>query len=211
MGYKNGGDPRLLLDPANLLPGLEPQPGIQIGKGLVQQQDLRHLHKRPGNGHPLLLTAGKLVGLPGQERVDLHQSGSLQHPLPHLFLGQSVRALPVFQREADVLLHRQVGVQGIVLEHKAHAPVLRRQVGHIVLPKEDSAGGRLFQAAEHIQRGAFAAAGGPQQTDQLPIGDSKGKVADRHNLLPLPVPGGENFGQMLQFNIHLYHPFGCVG
>ena len=150
MGDKHRGNAGGALNPADFLPGLQPQPGVQVAQGLVQKQNPGHLHQCPGDGHPLLLAAGKLRGLSLQQALDLHQLRRLQSLFVHLLLGQAVLPLPVFQGEPDVLQHRQVGIQGIVLEHQSHSPVLRGQIGHIVLPEKDFSGGWLLQAAEKI-------------------------------------------------------------
>ena len=207
MGDKDGGDAGLLLDPADLLPGLEPQTGVQIGKGLVQQQDTGHLHQRPGDGHPLLLTAGKLAGLPIQKAVDLYQGGGFFRLFQHDLPGQLFGALQVFQGEQDVLQHGQMGVQGVILKYQSHAPVFRGQVGHIVVTEKDPAGGGLLQAADHVQGGALAAARGAQQADELSVGDLKGKVVDGNYLAALLPPGGEDLGQVFQLDFHSIAPF----
>ena len=150
MGDEHGGDPGGALNPANLLPGLQPESGVQIAQRLVQQENLRHFHQSPGNGHPLLLAAGKLAGLALQQALDLHQLRRLQSLFVHLLLGKFVLPLPVFQGEPDVLQHRQMGIQGIVLEHQPHPPVLRRQIRHVVLAEENLPGSRLLQSAEKV-------------------------------------------------------------
>ena len=71
-----------------------------------------------------------------------------------------------------------MGVQGVVLEHQADAPVLRREACHIVLSKEDLTGRWLFQAADQVQGGALAAAGGAQQADELAVRNFKVEVVD---------------------------------
>ena len=43
VGNEDGGDLRLLLDPADLFSGLETESGIQIGEGLVQKKNARQL------------------------------------------------------------------------------------------------------------------------------------------------------------------------
>ena len=93
MGDKNGGDAGFLLNPADFLSGLQPEPGIQIGQRLIQQQHLGHFYQRPGNGNPLLLTAGKLAGLPVQKSLNLHQCRRLLGTAMHLRLGELVLPL----------------------------------------------------------------------------------------------------------------------
>ena len=135
MGDKDGRDPHFPLDAPDLLPQLQPQPGVQVAQRLVQQQNLGLLHQRPGNGHPLLLAAGELSGPALEIVLDLHEAGGLLRPLPGLLLFH----LRVQQREHDVLLHRHVRVQGIVLKDQADAPLLRRQLRHVLAVKVDSA------------------------------------------------------------------------
>ena len=62
MGNEDGGDLRLLLDPADLFSGLETESGIQIGERLVQKKNARQLDSGSGDGNTLLLTAGELIG-----------------------------------------------------------------------------------------------------------------------------------------------------
>ena len=61
MGHINKGDPHLLLDTLQLVLHILAQPKIQRAQRLVQQQYLGTVHQCPGNGHTLLLSAGKLV------------------------------------------------------------------------------------------------------------------------------------------------------
>ena len=203
MGDEHGGDAGGALDAADLLPGLQTQSGVQVRKGLVQQQNPGHFHQGTGDSHPLLLAAGELAGLAVHEPLNLHQPGSLQSHVRHLGLGQLVLALPVLQGEGDVLLHRQVGVQGVVLENKTHTSVLRRQVGDIVVAEEDAAAGGLLQSGQKIQRSGFAATGGAQQADELAVGNLKGQIVNCDNLLGLfLVPARIFFRQTLQGDFH---------
>ena len=198
MGDEDGGDTGLPLDSANLLPGLQAQPGVQVGQGLIQQQHRGHLHQRPGDGHPLLLTAGHLTGLPVQKRIDLHQLGGFCGPANHLRLAGPVLALQVFQREENVLQNRHMGVQGIVLEHQTHPAVLRGELGHVLVPKENLSFRGGLEAADHVERRALAAARGAKQAHQLAIGNLIGKVVHGDNLAALLfVPVGKSLGQVL--------------
>ena len=203
MGDEHRGDTSGALNPPDFLPGLQPQPGVQVGQGLVQQQNPGHFHQSPGNGHPLLLTAGELAGLAVHEILNLHQPGGLQGFFRHLLLGEFVFPFPVFQRERDVLLHRQMRVQGIVLKNQTHSPMLRGQIGDIIFPKENPSAGGFQQTGEKIQCGGFSAARGAQQGNELPVGDLQGEIVDGYHVLRLFfVPAGEFFCQMLQDDIH---------
>ena len=203
MGDEHGGDPGFPLDPADLLPGLQPEPRVQIGQGFIQQQDPRHLHQSPCDGNSLLLAAGKLAGFTLQETIDLYKPRRLCRSLDHLFFGHLIFPFPVLKRKDDVLQHGKVRIKRIALENHADAPVFRRKIRHIVLPEKDLSACRFFQAADHIQRCAFSTAGGPQQPDQLPVRDLKSKVIDRdHIFLDLLVAIGISFRQILQYYLH---------
>ena len=148
MSDKDSGDAGFLLNSSDFFPGLESQTGIQVGQRLVQQKNPGHLYQCPGNGHALLLTAGQFTGFAIHETVDLNQLGSFQCHFCHLCFGQLVLSFAIFQREGDVLLNSQMGVQGIILEHKTHTTVFRRQIGHILITKENLAGGGLLQTRQ---------------------------------------------------------------
>ena len=151
----------------------------------------------------MLLAAGKLRGLAVHQFRNLHQLRGLLGPGKHLLPGKLLVSLQVLQGEQDVLQYRQVGIEGVILKHHAHAPVLRRQVGHVVFAEEHLALGGSLQAADHVQRGALAAAGGAQQAHQLAVGNFKIQMVHRHKFLAaLPVPGGKFFREIFQYNLH---------
>ena len=120
----------------------------------------------------------------------------------HLLLAELLRALEVLQRKEYVLLHRQVRIECIILKHHAHAAILGCKGGHIVLPKENLSLRRLFQAADHEQRGALAAAGRAEQPHQLSVRKFIIKIAHRNDILSPFAGAGELLGQVLQNNLH---------
>ena len=61
MGHINKGLMVHLMDFHQLLPGPQPQLGIQVGKWFVQKEIIRALHHCPGQRHPLALAAGKIL------------------------------------------------------------------------------------------------------------------------------------------------------
>ena len=78
----------------------------------------------------------------------------------------------VFQAEGDVLIHRHVGPQGVILEQEAHVALVGGQVDapvrvkdHIAVDADGALRGGL-QARDHAQGGGFAAAGGAQQCNE---------------------------------------------
>ena len=203
MGDEEGGHAGLTLDAANLLPGLQPQPRVQIGQRLVQQQHPRQLHQRPGDGHALLLAAGKLARAALHQRADLHQRRGLVGPAEHFFFRGTRATLEVLQRKEDILAHGQVRIEGVVLKDHAHAAMLGGQAGHVVIAEENPARGGRFQSADQVQRGGLAAARRPQQPDELAVGDFIAEIVHGHDLAAgTPARRGKRLGQVLQHNFH---------
>jgi len=62
VGHQNEGLPQFPLQAPQFLLDLGPQVGVQGAHGFVQQQDPGLVDQGPGQGHPLLLAAGKFVG-----------------------------------------------------------------------------------------------------------------------------------------------------
>ena len=181
MGHKDSGNACFPLNPLDFLPGLKPQAGIQIGERFIQQKHLGPLHQSPCNCHTLLLPAGKLSRLPVHQLLYLHQPGRLHGFLKHLRFGQFVLPLQIFQRKCNILPHGEMRIQGVVLKYQPDAPVFRRQIGNIVIPKEYPAAGGLHQSADEVQRGAFTAARRSQQANQPAVRNFKGKIIDRNH------------------------------
>ena len=108
----------------------------------------------------------------------------------HLRPGKLVLPFQVLQREDDVLPNREMRIERIVLKHHAHSAFFRRQRRHVLIPEKDLATGRLFQAADHVQRRTFSTARGAQKADEFPVGDLEIKSFTAvTRLLFLPLPG----------------------
>jgi hypothetical protein len=62
------------------------------------------------------------------------------------------------QPEGEVLVHRHVRKQRIVLEHHANVALFRRHVDDVLAVEADGAFARLLEAGDHLQRRRLAAA-----------------------------------------------------
>ena len=135
--------------------------GIQSAGRLVGQQNTRIVDHGAGNGHTLLLPAGKAVAAVMHPRRQAHQ---LQRPND---------ALPAFrrrnpfvnQRELDVFEHCRMIKKIAGLHDEAHvaAPEGRRlfpvELQDIGSENFQRAGIRGVQHAQHMQHGGLAATG----------------------------------------------------
>ena len=140
------------------------QMGVQCRERLVQHQHARFIDQDPCQGNALLLAAGELRRPMVLQAFQLHQ---LQH-LPELPLLLLPVLFPV-QAAEDVLPHRHVREQGVVLEEIAHLPLLGWEIDVLFRVKEhhavqlDMAAVRFFDPRDAFEREALAAAGSAQQ------------------------------------------------
>ncbi len=174
MGDEEHGDAQLLLDGANLGPHLHAQGGVQVGQGLVQQEDLGPQDQRPGQGHPLLLAAGYLVDASPGEVLHAHDLEHLPGARLRLSFADPLELEPVGHVPLDV----EMGEEGVVLEDGGDGAALGRQGGDVLAVHAHAAGIGDEKAAHHAQGRGLAAARGPQQADQLATVCPEVEVAD---------------------------------
>ena len=175
--------------------------GVQVGQGLVQQQQLRLRDQGPGQGHALLLTAGQLGG---QAVRVLAQMDDGQHPAD-VFLDRLPGRFFDGQRVGHVVKHVHVRPDGVGLEHHADVPLFR---GHEGLPAGDQlvvdvhlAFRGLFKPGDDAQHGGLAAAGGAQQGHEFSVPEGLGEIL-QDDVAP------EGFGDIPNGNVcHIHRSF----
>ncbi|EMY33032.1 phenol hydroxylase [Arthrobacter crystallopoietes BAB-32] len=166
----------LLLESEEPVPEDVPRLRVQAGGGLVQQQDLRLVDQRAGDGQPALHAAGERVhaglGLVG-ELGELQQLVRLR---PQVAVGQAEVAAVDDQVVADP----DLVVEVVLLRH--HAQV-RPDLGAVAVRIQPHDGqlarGALRDAADHPHCGRLAGAVGPEQAEGLPRRDVEGDAVDR--------------------------------
>ncbi len=144
---------------------------VQRGGHLVEQDQLGLHRQRAGNRHALLLAPGELARiharLVGQANLAQQLDGG------GLRLGAAT-AQYAQRRDGEVLQHRQVRKQVVLLEDKAHALAQRNALGLAAqLAHRDAANGdrallRLQQAGDAAQDGGLARAGRTDDGHRLP-------------------------------------------
>ena len=200
VGHKQDGDAALPVDAQELILQLAPGDLVHRAERLVHQQKLRTGGQRPGDAHPLALSAGEGAGIPPrQRRVQPHllQQGSdffsALLPLPFLQAGDGGHI-------GNVLLHGHVGKQAHVLDGVADAAAQGHRVdsGHILPLDQDSARVRRQQAVYQLQHGGLSAAG---------PADDRHKCARLHIQREVPQNGlgAEGLGDALKANDRLGH------
>ena len=136
-------------------PHLAPALGVEAGRGLVEDHQLRAAHQRAGEIDAARLAAGQ-----GQH-ADVGPLGQ-REPLEHLVdrPRRGERAAPLAQRLAD----REVAREAAALQQDAGATADRGAVGDRVQPEHaDLTGGRGGQPFDHLQRRGLAGAVGAEQ------------------------------------------------
>src|SRR5262249_34267033 len=124
-------------------------------------------HDRAADGDPLALPAGELARVAPEQCIDAQHAGGALHPRRYLRLGRA----PGPETEGDVLEHRQVGVEGVVLEDHGDVALTRAHAGDARPADLDPAGVDLLQARDAAQQRALAAARGPDQHRELALGN----------------------------------------
>ncbi|MNT10347.1 hypothetical protein D3C72_1451730 [compost metagenome] len=164
---EHGGQPQALLQGTDFLAHFQPQLGVQVGQGLVQQKHLGFDGQRTRNRHALLLAARQLA------RIAVAQFGHAHHVqhAAYLRVALGLGHLVHFQPEGHVLGHRHVRKQRIALEHHAGVALVNRQPGHVGVADKDAAGRGGDEAGDHAQGRRLAAAAGAQERDQLAFRD----------------------------------------
>ena len=147
--------------------------GVQVSGGLVSQDQTGFGDDGPGNGHPLLLAAGKLCGQVTRPLLQVHPGQGRLHP----FLPFGPGHLLVDQGQLHVFFRRELGNQVKALKNKADLPVPDpgKLVFRIVLNggavQQIGAGVGHIQAAHNVHQGGLTGAGGADDADKFTGGD----------------------------------------
>ena len=180
MGHHDEGDADLLLQLRQLEAHGLAQFGVERRERLVEQENLRLFHQGAGKRHALALAAGQLIGHARAEVAELHEVERLLHaPVP---LG--LRHAVDLETIGDVVGDRHMRKHGIRLEHHVHGAPVGRNFAHVLAVNIDVALGRHFEAGQHAQQCRFAAAGGPEQGEELSRHDVEADIVHADRLTP---------------------------
>ncbi len=165
---------QLVLDTLELQLHLLAELHVERAERLVEQECRGAVHERAGEGHALLLTARQLRRLalvvPGKpDQVEHLADPAAPFVLRDLLELQAVR---------DVLAHRHVREQRVVLEAHVDLALVGRDADHICATQQDRPGVGLLEAGDHPHRRGLAAARRAEQGDELALGDLERDVVD---------------------------------
>ena len=171
-------DADLLLDLLQLDLHLLPELEVERAERFVEEQHLGLVDHRPGQSDPLALAAGQLVWPPVAEGGQTHHGES---PLHSLLPGRPRHPLHL-QAVADVLRHRHVGEEGVVLEHGVGVPQVRRHRCDVAAAELDPAGVWALESRDEAQQGRLPRARGAEQGEKLALVDDEIDTRDRDDL-----------------------------
>ena len=104
----------------------------------------------------------------------MHELEGAGHALLDLRLGHAARLEAVGHVPAD----REIGEDGVVLEHHAGVAAMRRQRVDALAAETDLAGGEVGEAGDRAQQRGLAAARRPEQRKELAVLDLERHVVD---------------------------------
>ena len=158
----------------DLRPELAPQGRLEIGQRLVEQERLGCAHDRTPQRHALALPARQLGGTALQQFGKPEPLRRLAHAPEDLLAGHASH----LQGEGDVLAHREVGVERVVLEHHRHVALGGGETGDVTLANVDLTLGRFVEPGDAAQRRCLAAARRPEQHEELPVPNLQGELPE---------------------------------
>ena len=150
---------------------------IQVGKRLVEQEDLRVTDDGTAQRNTLSLAAGKRLRLSVEQVGNIENTGSLFNAALDLIL----RRLSELQAERHVIINGHMRVQSIVLEHHRDISVLRRHIVCELVADIKLALADLFKAGDHSQCRGLTAAGRSDENDKLLVFNVQAEIRDGRN------------------------------
>jgi len=164
------------------------QLAVKRAERLIAQQHRRPHHQRPRQRHTLLLAARELRRPPRLVAGERHLLERARNRVGNVSARKPAHAQP----EGDVPGHGAMREQRVGLEDHAEVAAVHRHVGHVSGADVNAALVRRLEAGDHAQRRGLAAAGRPEQREELAGRD---RQMDAVNRALEPV---ETFAQALE-------------
>ena len=142
-----------VVERGNLVAGPQPQPGVQVGERLVEEEDAGIAHHGAAQRDALLLSPGQLAGTAREEVRQSEHVGRSPHPLLDLLPARTAHLQPESQVPGD----GHVRVEGVALEDHRHVALARGEIVHGPPPDPHLPRRRLLQPGDQAQQGALSA------------------------------------------------------
>ena len=170
----DGRDAELLVELRERRAHADAELRVEVRERLVHEERLRLAHDRAPHRDALALAARELRRLALEELLEAEQRRDLVDARPDLGL----RRPPHLQAVAEVLADAHVRVQRVALEDHRDVAMARREVGDVAPADRDLARGHLLEAGDRAEQRRLAAAGRPDERDELAVADLERDVVD---------------------------------
>ena len=165
--------------------------GVEVGQGLVEEQQPRAADEGPADRDALLLAAARGLGLALQDVPDAQH---LRH-FAHAGLDLGPRDAGFAKRIGEVLEHGEVRVEGEGLEHHRDPAVGRRDARDVLAVEHDPPAVRRLEPGDDPERRRLAGRARPEQAEELPVPDVEVDAVegdDRAKPFPHPIKAKVN-------------------
>ena len=171
VGNEQAGEMQRVVQLAQPATQLLAHPRVERAKRFVEQQHARLDGERARQGDALALTAGQLGRITATEIFELYQREQLIDAFSDAGGGGALAARLDGQAEGDVVAHRHVLEQRVMLKHEADAAIARVDRRHVLAIEQDGAMIGAVEAGDDAQQGRLAAARWAEQCHQLAARD----------------------------------------
>ena len=161
MGDEQERDADAALDGLEFGADLFAKVGIERGERFIEQQDVGFQHQRARQRDALPLAAGELGGTARFLAGELNQIEHVANPVA------DVIARAAAQAEFDVVAHREMRKERVVLKDRAYIALIGFQMLDAGAVEADFAVGGFFKSGDESQCGGLAASGGTEQREEL--------------------------------------------
>jgi hypothetical protein len=165
---------KVALNAGNLGSHLDAQLGIEIRQRLVHQERAGLAHDGAAHGDALTLAARKVPRLSIEELFESENVGGFGHAPADLAAAHLVE----FEAEAQIVRHRQMRVERVVLEDHRDVAILRRDAVDDAFADPDMALGDRLEPGHHAERRGLTAAGRPDQHHELAVRDLEAEIGN---------------------------------
>ena len=185
MGDEDAGDLDLVVQPAQPSAQFLAHLGVERAERLVEQQDFRLDRERARECDALALAAGELRGVAIGKKIELHEFQQLMHAPRDFGLGGTFAPRQHPHAEGDVLEHRHVPKQRVMLKYEADLALADADGAGVLAMKQHLARVRRLQPRDYSQQRGLARARQPEQRDQLAGFDMQADIVDRDEIAEL--------------------------
>src|ERR1043165_5553885 len=182
MGNKDAGDMNLVMQLPQPPTKLKTNFSIECAEGFIEQQHARFNGKGASQSNSLALASGKLRGIAIRQSFELNQVQKFLNFSTNGLARRAMIARADFQSKGDVLKHRHVAKERIVLKDKTYAPLPRAAITDVSSVKLDSPRVCEFKAGDDPKQCGFTRARWAEQSNKISAQNLKAHVIERSKL-----------------------------